>query len=213
VPYLVVIADVVRSRSARSRGELQRSLAAAVARVNASARRRLASPCTITLGDEFQAVYRSPDGLFGDFWTLFEALHPVALRFAVGLGEITTPINRKQALGMDGPSFYRARRAMEALKRESESVIRVDGGDADLALANHALRLACRLLARWKRPVLSTLVCLAGRLSVEETARRAGVTPRAIFKRISANSLREILAIAGAVESQLATALGGGDER
>ncbi len=211
--YAVIIGDVVASRAASSRGALQRSLAGAVDRVNASARRRLASPYTITLGDEFQAVYRSPRGLFEDLWALLEALHPVALRFAVGAGDIATPINKRQALGMDGPSFYRARQTMEALKKERESIVQVQGDPGELALANHALRLACRLVAGWRRDTLSTLVALGAGVSVEAMARRMKVTQRAIFKRIRANSLREILAVAGAVESELDEALGQDHER
>ena len=211
--YAVVIGDVVASRAARSRGALQRSLGAAVQRVNASARRRLASPYTITLGDEFQAVYRSPRGLLADLWALLDALHPVALRFAVGVGDIATPINRRQALGMDGASFYRARHTMEALKKERRSIVQVQGGPGELTLANHALRLACRLVAGWRHDTLSTFVCLGAGDPVERIARRSRVTERAIFKRIRANSLREILAVAGAVESELEEALGRSHER
>ncbi len=211
--YLVVIGDVVASRAAGSRGALQRSLDGAVGRVNAAARRRLASPYTITLGDEFQAVYRSPRGLFCDLWSLLETLHPVALRFAVGVGGIETPINKRQALGMDGPSFYRARHTMEALKRERGSIVQIEADPGALALANHALRLTCRLVAGWKRDTLATLVRMGAGVSVEEIARQMKVTQRAIFKRIRANCLREILAVAQAVESELEAAAGRGHER
>jgi len=39
-----------------------------------------------------------------------------------------------------------------------------------------------------------------------------GVTERAVFKRIRTNSLREVLSVAGAVESELAAAMGEADE-
>jgi hypothetical protein len=212
VGYLVVIGDVVASRAAGDRRELQRSLSAAVQRINASARRRLASPYTITLGDEFQAVYRSARDLFGDLWVLLEALYPVELRLAAGIGGIATPINKKQALGMDGASFHRARATMDRLKRERRTIIQVQGGEGELALANDALRLACRLLAGWKRETLSTLVCLGRGLSVDEIARLMKVTPRAIFKRIRSSSLREVLALAGSLEAELEEATGRADE-
>jgi hypothetical protein len=210
VPYLVVIGDVVASRAADSRGELQRSLTAAIERVNAAARRRLASPYTITLGDEFQAVYKSSRALLSDFWLLLEALHPVKIRLAIGIGEIVTPINERQALGMDGPSFYSARAAMDDLKKERESIIRVEAGAGALELSNAALRLVCRVIARWKRDTLSTLVRLAGGHAVEEIARQMKVTQRAIFKRLRTNSLREVLGVSAAVESELEKVMGEG---
>jgi hypothetical protein len=212
VDYLVLIGDVVASRTAGNRRELQRALSAAVQRINASARRRLASPYTITLGDEFQAVYRSARDLFGDLWALLEALNPVELRLAAGIGEIATPINRKQALGMDGAAFHKARAAMDRLKREGRTIIQVQGSEGELALVNDSLRLACRLLSGWKRETLSTLVCLGRGLSVDVIARSMQVTPRAIFKRIRSSSLREVLALAGSLEAELEVAMGRADE-
>ncbi len=210
MPYLVVIGDVVASRAADSRGELQRSLTAAIERLNAAARRRLASPYTITLGDEFQAVYSSSRALLSDFWLLLEALYPVKIRLAAGVGEIVTPINERQALGMDGPSFYSARAVMDDLKKERESIIRIEAGAGTLELSNAALRLVCRVIAGWKRDTLSTFVRLAGGHAVEEIARQMKVTQRAIFKRLRANSLREVLAVAAAVESELEKVMGEG---
>ncbi len=213
MPYLVVIGDVVASRAADSRAELQRSLTAAVDRVNAAARRRIASPYTITLGDEFQAVYSSPRSLLSDFWLLLEALHPVKLRLAVGIGDILTPINERQALGMDGPSFYRARAAMDNLKKERESAIRIEADGDAVELSNAALRLVCRQIGGWKRGTLSTLVRLAAGHPVEEIARQMKVSQRAVFKRLRTNLLREVLAVAAAVESEMEAALVPGRER
>jgi len=210
--YVAVIGDLVASREAGNRGELQRVLAGAVEQANVAARERLASPYTITLGDEFQALYRSPEALLGDFWALLDALHPVRLRLAAGIGEIATPINDRQALGMDGPAFYRARRTMDELKRERDSIVQLEGESGTLALVNPALRLVCRLIAGWKRETLSILIRLAEGLPVEEIARHMGVTERAVFKRIRTNSLREVLSVAGAVESELAAAMGEADE-
>ncbi len=202
--YLAVIGDLVASREAENRGALQRALVDAVERANAAGRQRLASPFTITLGDEFQALYRSPEALLSDFWELLDALHPVGLRLAAGIGEIATPINDRQALGMDGPAFYRARRTMDALKRERDSILQLEGEGGTLALANSSLRLVCRLMAGWKRETLSILIRLAKGLTVEQIARHMGVSERAVFKRIRTNSVREVLSVAAAVESELA---------
>ncbi len=111
---------------------------------------------------------------------------------------------------MDGPAFYRARAAMDELKKERESVIRIEADSGALALANAALGLLWRVIAGWKRGTLSTLVRLGQGHGVEEIARQTKVTQRAIFKRIRSNSLREVLAVAEAVESELEKVTGEG---
>ncbi len=85
-----------------------------------SSRRRdvLASPYTLTLGDEFQALYSTVQGVAADLIQLILLARPARIRIALGWGRIETRINRKQALGMDGPAFHAARDGMNALRRD-----------------------------------------------------------------------------------------------
>ena len=38
------------------------------------------------------------------------------MRFGIGIGKITTDVNKEMALGADGPGYYKARNAIEYLK-------------------------------------------------------------------------------------------------
>ncbi len=210
--YLVVIGDVVASRTIPTRDKLQQTLATTIEHVNELAADRLASPYTITLGDEFQAVYKRSDSLLTDFLRLFGAIHPVKLRIAVGVSEITTPLNTRQALGMDGPAFYRARHVMEELKKQKGCIIQIDQGVPEPWLVNQSLRLLSRLLTGWKRETFVTLISLSENVPVGEIARRQGVTERAIYKRIRMNNLREILGIFVTIEAELDTVMRSVDE-
>lgn len=74
-----------------------------------------ASRPTITLGDEFQALFTA-DGtgvrrLMGLMEEAIIDARPVRVRFGIGLGALTTPL-RSVTLGMDGPAFHRAREAL-----------------------------------------------------------------------------------------------------
>jgi len=113
--YLVVIGDVVASRDLPVRAQFQRRLKQALQALNGR-RKALASAYTLTLGDEFQAVYRDAGTAFADVFALQAELAPVQARFALAVGEIVTPINPAQAIGMDGPAFHRARALLETLK-------------------------------------------------------------------------------------------------
>ena len=125
--YIALIGDIVDSKGQARRGDLQRTLAAELKRISERSKSKLASPYTITLGDEFQAVYKSADNVFLDIFSILAELAPGAeARFGIGVGELTTAINPKQALGMDGPAFHRARDAISILKK-SGYLIRLQG--------------------------------------------------------------------------------------
>src|SRR6266540_3458015 len=120
---VVVIADVVRSREIRDRSTFQRHLKKTVGALSAR-HPDLLSPYTVTLGDEFQAVYERAERVFRDFCVLQRMLCPHRIRFAIGVGVLTTPLNHRMSIGMDGPAFHLARRGMEELK-QSGSLLRV----------------------------------------------------------------------------------------
>src|SRR5687767_15884840 len=116
--YAALIGDFVQSKNLENRGEVQRAFAAVCADLNKERDRLgLVSPLTITLGDEFQAVFGNVARLWECILRIEATMEPVAIRFAVGLGTISTDIQPAAALGMDGPAFYAARAAMEQLKK------------------------------------------------------------------------------------------------
>ncbi len=113
---IAVIGDLIDSKQIEDRFRFQQQFARDLKRIGLT---RTESPYTLTLGDEFQALYTKANGLFYDLFHIRECLYPVRCRFSIALGEITTPINRKQAIGMDGPAFHEARWGIEQMKKES----------------------------------------------------------------------------------------------
>lgn len=111
-PYLALIGDILESRAIGARGEVQTSLMQALTRVNRQFEQSISARFLVTIGDEFQALLEVPDNLDVILATLRVELHPVELRFGLGIGGLTTPL-QDQAIGMDGPAFYRARTAIE----------------------------------------------------------------------------------------------------
>lgn len=51
---------------------------------------------------------------------LFFSLHPTKIRFGVGVGNITTQIQKMNIQEMDGPAFHLARKAIEQLAKEKQ---------------------------------------------------------------------------------------------
>jgi len=187
--YLVLIGDIVASRELPARAQFQRRLKGVLQALN-SRRKTLVSPYTLTLGDEFQAVYRDAETAFADVFAVLAEIAPVRARFALAVGEIVTPVNPAQAIGMDGPAFHRARAVLEGLK-SSRRLFGVDGGSGPWPLPSAALAVLSGQVEGWRPNRFKLFARLLAGEPVGELAKRTGITTRAVNKNIRAADLDE----------------------
>lgn len=199
---VAVIADVVDSRSVAPRAPFQRKLAKVLDATGRTAG-GLASPYTLTLGDEFQAVYRSADTLFADAFAIMAEIHPVRARFAFGVGELATRLNPEQALGMDGPVFHQARAALTELK-EDRRLLRIAGAQPTAwQLGNGVLNLLSHQLEGWTRNRLLILTGLLRGRTVREIEEGMRISRVAVYKNIRSAALDDVKAICVALTTAL----------
>jgi hypothetical protein len=226
--YLAIIGDVIASRTIADRPafqrRLRRTLAArnaervssdespaaedAVREMAAKGAWTLASPYTLTLGDEFQVLLRRASGCFLDLLRISADLYPERMRFALALGEIDTDLNSEQAIGMDGSAFHRARAGIDQLKAD-HGQCRVDGlAPQQARLVNNGLTLAFGRLdgARGSRLALAAGL-LAGE-PVAEIARRVGKSEQTLYKTARTADLHATVGFLRAVEDELDLVLG-----
>jgi hypothetical protein len=193
VRIIVLVADLVASRRIVERSAIQERLRACLRQLNSKRRGGLVSPYTITLGDEFQAVFSAPDRLFRDAVTVLIALFPVDVRFSFAIGGISTSINTKQAIGMDGPAFHEARATVDRLKK-TKSLFAVAGPNGvGLTLINQSLALVSHTIGKWPRTRLEILRGLSENRSVKQIARDLRVSDKAVYKSIDAGAIRTIM--------------------
>jgi len=191
--WLALIGDIVGSRQLANRGEVQRNLREVLERLN---RRSLPlSPYTITLGDEFQAVHGRAEAVFCDACRVWAALAPVRVRFAIGVGTLSTPINRQAALGMDGPAFYRARDGIERLKHSGYLLDVFLPDDARIPLLHNSLHIFSETCQRWRRSRFEVLARLYEGAPVSQIAAELGMSEQAVYKNIDYGDLRLWLAV------------------
>ncbi len=190
--YVVaVIGDIHSSRAAKDRQELQHKLLSTLKKVNRR-NKSLLSPFTITLGDEFQAVYQNANNLFIDIWTIVTELYPQKFRFAFGVGNLTTQINRKQAIGMDGPAFHYARQCIQDLK-ETSNLFKILGEQlAYPEILNQSLNLISHQIAGWEKNRFRILAGLYRNESSKEMSTKLGISTVAVYKNINAGALKVI---------------------
>ena len=198
---IVLIGDIVDSKSISERGKIQLQLNTVFKKINND--KQLLSPYTITLGDEFQAVYSKADSVFNHIWQISLAIYPLKIRFSIGAGNITTKINKKQAIGMDGPAFYNARNGLNELK-ESGFLFTINSDELiSKEIMKQSLFLISHLISGWKKSRFDILVLLNENFNIGEIAKKLKISDKAVYKNIDAGALKIISDLTREITSNL----------
>lgn len=203
--HLVMIADIAGSRKLTNRAEVQNALGTVLQTLN-SRTEQLASPYTITLGDEFQAVYSGADRVFPDLLTVMSVLHPVEIRFSIAVGPLETAINPTQAIGMDGPAFHAARDQLDQMKHEGR-VLAISGLADNDGLLEASLALFDHQLQKWRTNRLKILQLLLCDQNIRDIAIKLDISEQSVYKNIRDGSLDAVIQLIQAVVGRLNSAL------
>ena len=103
--YYAIIGDIKNSKEIDNRYEVQNKLKKILDDINLKYKADIKANFLITLGDEFQGLLNSPAFALEIVKYIQRELYPVKLRFGIGIGEISTAINQKAAIGADGRLF------------------------------------------------------------------------------------------------------------
>lgn len=115
---VALIGDVVRSKQHGDRRALQERVLAALDAVN----RKIPAlqPLEVTIGDEFQGVYRSiPLAVQASLLLRLRLLPESDTRYGLGLGSFTVFDADRHPQSQDGPAWWAAREAIEYVERLS----------------------------------------------------------------------------------------------
>jgi hypothetical protein len=194
-PYIALIADIIDSKEIDNRSLAQKKLEASLNALNERDSADIASNFTITLGDEFQGLLHGGANVMRMIEQIEWDMYQVRFRFGIGIGEITTDINHESAIGSDGPAYYRAREAIEALKKNKrkkqsgEADIRIEAGEANqhsVVLLNSILSLMTVIKYSWsdrQREIIWAM--MKSGESQTETARCMGITQPSVQKNLA----------------------------
>ncbi len=115
-PYIAMIGDIKESKKIDNRREVQKRLESVLEEINEEYASDISSRFMITLGDEFQGLLCNGANTMNIISKIERKMYPIKMRFGVGVGEITTEVNKEMSIGADGPGYYKAREAIEYLK-------------------------------------------------------------------------------------------------
>ena len=188
--YCAMIGDLINSKKlpAEDRAAIQERLKALLNGVNENFSSFLVSPFLMTLGDEFQGVLTAAEPALEIIDFLGQNLMelPIQIRYGIGIGELSTNVNREQALGDDGPAYHHARQGVEQLKKEGWTgfPVSIQTGNNDCALLRCYCQLLNEIAEAWSAPQRD---CILNMESAEEqllVAHRLGISPSSVSRSL-----------------------------
>jgi hypothetical protein len=185
----VLMGDLVGSERARSVPAVHRAFNAAVDSANARHAKRIASPLTITLGDEFQGLLRSLLGAWSVACELRLRLlvANVSCRFVVGTTELETPVNRKEAWNMMGSGLAAAREKLNDKRTSNAYRFSLPGEPLLASLLDAVGDSLTEVELGWTPTQLEYYSKVRdGAHTKEKTARSLGIAPRSLYKVLHA---------------------------
>ena len=121
--YATIICDIKNSARLENRQQIQYELIETIKQANSDFADIIASPFIITLGDEWQGLLKNPEEYSEviDFFRL--KLPSIDFYCGVGIGEINIFDFELTVNQLDGPSFHKARKAINIAKRLNYSLV------------------------------------------------------------------------------------------
>lgn len=149
---IIWMADIISS-SKHEGYKLMKEFNKLVETINCQYADKILSPLTITLGDEFQAIVKSPQDALDLIIQWEELSISMDLRFKVRHvvleGTLDTPINPQIAYKMLGPGLTSARKKLESLKSSEHRFYIEFSNKKASKLLNNAFIIYEELIANW----------------------------------------------------------------
>ncbi len=177
--YCAIIGDINKSRLLPDRNHVQRKFQSSISRINKEYKNSIASKFLVTLGDEFQGLLKSGGESYRLVRRLQDMMGDVPFSFGIGIGTLSTSL-KKEALGMDGECFHRARAALlKAKKKKQEVLYDFDGSACTLVNAMiELLEKERESLTERQREIMQLLK----NHNSAEVAHKLKISPQAISK-------------------------------
>jgi hypothetical protein len=189
---LVLLADVINSRHMPDRAKFQQRLQDAIVHLNSAHSEILLVPLTITLGDEFQAIFSGTRDLLMIPHYLESEFPEQRFRFVFSLGELATPVNYESAIGMDGPVFHLARDMMELAKKNGRHYC-FAGAFPEAELLDQILGWIDLERERWKPERHHVYYFRRMGVKQQEIAHKTGISQAAVSQNLQWPGVQHVL--------------------
>lgn len=121
--YMTMICDIKNSKLLKNREAVQYKLIEILKRANSLYSRHIASPFIITLGDEWQGLLYFPCDYSSILDFFRKELGNIEFYCGIGIGKVSIHNFELTVNQLDGPSFYKARKALSVAKQNNYSFV------------------------------------------------------------------------------------------
>lgn len=180
----VITIDLQKSRKLEDRAEIQLKIFKLLQMLNEKFKNDILANFTMTLGDEFQGVLKTPKQALDVFNIGKDAL-ATKIYCGIGLGTITTAVSKNPS-EMDGPAFHNSRNALEEAKREKTELV-IKTGDRDLdKTVNVIMQLILHIKNRQtiKQKEVITYLEENPNITQAEIAKKFRISKQAVSKKL-----------------------------
>lgn len=204
--YLVLIGDIVESKKIKQRQKFQIEFQKLISDLNSVYKKKIVSPLTITLGDEFQGLLNDSTELFLIIHKIQSSFRDVIFRFAMSVGSISTKINNETAIGMDGGGFHDARAAMDRNKKENRH-FSFCGNQPEAILIDNMLHWIDLVSAKWKKEKWKTILLKQLGNSQKQIEQQINISQSAISQNLKNPNTQLVMETEKIIEQYLSKLL------
>jgi hypothetical protein len=196
--YAALLGDVIASRHSGDREELQHMLDDAMSRGNAAG--QPVQPLRMTIGDEFQGLFGNVAEAISASLQIRMTLRPtVDVRIGIGWGTLDL-VPQDPPFGQDGPCWWRAREAIEEVKKSesSNSVPRsvrtlVRTGESSDELINAYLVSRDHITAGWDEVDVEIARLFRDGVNQTKISEQVGLSQSSVSRRLQSHGILTVL--------------------
>lgn len=193
--YIAIIGDIVDSKKIANRNEVQSKYKEAIENINKKYNEDIEAKFSISLGDEFQGLLKTGENVINIITDIELALHPVKIRFGIGVGDVNTNINKESTFEVDGSAYHRARKMIGSIEdkknrnTESYSNILISSSDDKVdidELLNTILSVSSALKSKWTdRQIEIISAYLENEKNQYQTASALNISQPSVYKSLN----------------------------
>ena len=121
--YLTMICDIKSSKLLKDREAVQYKLIDTIKGANSTFSTLIASPFLIILGDEWQGLLHYPCDYQAVIEFFRRNMSDIQFYCGIGVGEVSIHNFELTVNQLDGPAFYKARKALKVAKQHNYSLV------------------------------------------------------------------------------------------
>jgi hypothetical protein len=205
--YAILMGDLVTSERHANPASLYDRFNDAIARANVDHAADLASPLTITLGDEFQGLATSLVAAAFIARTIRYRLMDADIdcRFSIGLAALATPLNTDRAWNMMGHGLAAARERLDEKRANNLYRFSLPNQAALETLLEASGATLTAIERKWSDIQRRDIVALLAGEVIDDVAARRNVTTKNIYKTRAAGDYDLYLTQWDAIRTALRT--------